>query len=123
MKLKTDNLLALLERNPESRRKFAKRAGVSVQALDFWIKGERNPKLASVKLMADALNCDVEDIAEFELAIEKSGNKKMRPYTILIGDEMLKSLENWCDRNEMMVSQAIRLAVKRMINNKDFTVE
>lgn len=44
-------------------------------------------------------------------------------YTIRLNADMRQSLEDFAERNEMQVSQAIRLAVKRMIEDKDFQVE
>lgn len=70
MKLKKNIFLALLEQKGETQKDFAKNCGVSSQAISAWARGERNPKPSSVKRLAAALNCSVEDIVEFENKIE-----------------------------------------------------
>lgn len=45
---------------------------------------------------------------------KKPGN----PYTIRLDETLRKRLDEWCERNEMLLSQAIRLAVKRLLESK-----
>lgn len=45
---------------------------------------------------------------------KKTGN----PYTIRLDEVLRKRLSDWCERNEMHVSQAIRLAIKRLLDIK-----
>ena len=54
--------------------------------------------------------------------MKPSTPKKPNPYTIRLDDELRKRLEEWCDRNEMLASQAVRLAIKRMLDDKKFQV-
>lgn len=70
MKLKKTEFLSRLERIGESRSDFARRCGISRQAITAWINGDRNPKPGNVKTMANALRCRIEDIAEPQTKLE-----------------------------------------------------
>ena len=54
--------------------------------------------------------------------MKPSTPKKPNPYTIRLDETLRKRLEAWCDRNEMLTSQAVRLAIKRMLDDKNFQV-
>lgn len=70
MKLKKTEFLSRLERIGDSRSDFAHRCGISRQSMSAWINGDRNPKPNNVKIMADALHCGIEDIAEPSTRLE-----------------------------------------------------
>jgi DNA-binding transcriptional regulator YdaS (Cro superfamily) len=47
-------LLAFLDKREESQTDFAKRAGVSAQALNDWVKGRRGPDITSAVAIKNA---------------------------------------------------------------------
>ena len=75
MKLKKQEFLRRLEAAGESRALFARRCKLSRQAITAWINGERNPKPVNVRVMANALGCRIEDIAEPSTALETAAVK------------------------------------------------
>ena len=99
-----------------------------MQSLYYWIDGKRNPKMVFVNKLAKALKCDIEDIAEFEfpkknLPAKRTASKNISIYSIRMDSVLRNALEKWCFRNEMMVSEAIRLAVRRMLSDKDLKID
>ena len=44
---------------------LAKKSGVSIVTLSNWNKGKTNPQLVAVKKVADALECDFEELKSF----------------------------------------------------------
>lgn len=76
MIIKSDKLLAMIEHQNTNQTQIADRAGVSKQTITAWIKGERNPGIENVRRLASALNCSVEDIAEYETSLEDNASSR-----------------------------------------------
>lgn len=58
-------------------------------------------------------------IAEVRKKMKPSKPKKPgNPYTIRLDETLRQRLDVWCERNEMLLSQAIRLAIKRLLESK-----
>lgn len=75
MQLKSDKILAILDKRNETQSDIGARLGVSRQLVGAWIHGDRNPKYCSVQRIAEALGCSVFDIAEFENSAEEEAVK------------------------------------------------
>ena len=55
----------LRKKNNMTFSQLAKKSGVSIVTLSNWNKGKTNPQLVAVKKVADALNCDFEELKRF----------------------------------------------------------
>ena len=95
MKLKKQEFLTRLERSGRSRAEFAHQCGISRQSITAWINGERNPKPNNVKIMADALLCGIDDIAEPMNGLEDRALKGDKFSRAVIGmDNVEDCIEN-----------------------------
>lgn len=70
MKIKTEHLSKLIQFAGYTQNELAKRCGASRQAVNAWIKGDRNPKPANIKRLSEVLKCSMADIAEPEKPLE-----------------------------------------------------
>lgn len=71
MKIKTERLSQLIQLAGYTQNELATRCGASRQAVNAWIKGERNPKPANIKKLAEVLKCSMLDIAESKKPLER----------------------------------------------------
>lgn len=71
MRIKKDKILAIMSRNDGTQTEIGRKIGVSRQLIGAWINGDRNPKISSVRKLAEALGCTVADIADVEDGLEE----------------------------------------------------
>ena len=105
MIIKSDKLLAMIEHQNTNQTQIADRAGVSKQTITAWIKGERNPGIENVRRLANALNCSVEDIAEYETSLEDNASSRSVTDDVIKGriDEIYSDLDR-AGRAELLAS-------------------
>lgn len=71
MKIYPDKILNMIIQKGYTINAFATKFEFTQQSLSAWLKGEYNPKPASVRRLAKALDCEITDIAEYSGNLEK----------------------------------------------------
>lgn len=71
MKIYPDRILNRIMQKGYTINAFASEFGFTQQSLSAWLKGEYNPKPASVRRLANALKCEITDIAEYTSNLEQ----------------------------------------------------
>ena len=71
MKIYSDRILNMIMQKGYTINAFASEFGFTQQSLSAWLKGEYNPKPASVRRLANALKCEITDIAEYTGNLEQ----------------------------------------------------
>lgn len=71
MKIYPDRILNRIMQKGYTINAFASEFGFTQQSLSAWLKGEYNPKPASVRRLANALKCEITDIAEYTGNLEQ----------------------------------------------------
>jgi DNA-binding Xre family transcriptional regulator len=65
IKLKEHKIKTMIAQTGYSVRAWGEQNGFSQGTLSNWLTGARNIKRSSLEKLADALHCDIKDIAEF----------------------------------------------------------
>lgn len=80
---KEDSLKNVIDSSDIGRRELAKRVGVSLSTLTYWIAGEKVPRTDHFLRMAKELNVSLDELAQsmgYDITgIPKSRRKKINP--------------------------------------------
>lgn len=68
-----DNLVELRKLNQLTQEELAEKVGVTRQAVAKWESGESEPSLDKCKLLAEAFNVSIDDLANYEPAEDNMG--------------------------------------------------
>lgn len=68
-----DNLVELRKLNQLTQEELAEKVGVTRQAVAKWESGESEPSLDKCKLLAEAFNVSIDDLANYEQAEDNMG--------------------------------------------------
>lgn len=68
-----DNLVELRKLNQLTQEELAEKVGVTRQAVAKWESGESEPSLDKCKLLAEAFNVSIDDLANYEPAEDDMG--------------------------------------------------
>ena len=67
----SDSLLTIMERRRMSQRELAERSGVSDGTISKYINGIQIPKITALVNIALALDCSIDELAQFDEMIER----------------------------------------------------
>ena len=67
----SDSLLTIMERRRMSQRELAERSGVSDGTISKYINGIQIPKITALANIALALDCSIDELAQFDEMIER----------------------------------------------------
>lgn len=67
----SDSLLTIMEEHRMSQRELAERSGVSDGTISKYINGIQIPKITALVNIALALDCSIDELAQFDEMIER----------------------------------------------------
>lgn len=71
-KLKREELSRRIDATGMKPAPWAVANGLNDESVRMWLNGGRDPKIGSIRKLADALNCTVEDISSWVHEVDKS---------------------------------------------------
>ena len=78
IKLKEHKIKTMIAETGYSVRAWGEQNGFSQGTLSNWLTGARNIKRSSLEKLADALHCDVKDIADFTFTYTGAGIDELK---------------------------------------------
>jgi len=101
-RLKKEELARRIDATGMKPYAFAVKHGIVPESLRRWLNGQREPKIDNIRELASALGCDVTDISEWVIVVDRARMAKQR-------EQEEKLLHYWLYLTEDQQQQILNL--------------